>query len=100
MQELANPADAEEDHMPKQVGKDQTAIICALMKKDGTPNEMGQGALKDIMRQFVASGYPSNTTAWAEQVNADKPMVAVTFKRTVDKSTGDGRNSIMSLSVL
>lgn len=99
-QELANPADADEDHMPKQVGKDQTAIVCALMKKDGTPNDMGQGALKDIMKVFVAAGYPSTTTAWAEQVSADKPTVAVTFKRTVEKSTGDGRNSIISLQVL
>jgi hypothetical protein len=98
--ELTTPSDADTDFMPKQVGKDQTVVVCALMKRDGTPNEMGQGPVKAVAKVFAESGYPSNLREWAAQVKADKPKVSVTFKRRVNSSTGEARNEVVALSVL
>jgi hypothetical protein len=98
--ELTNPSDAEAPNMPKQIGKDQTATVHALMKKDGTKNEIGQGQVKSVLKIFNEAGYPGNIKGWAEQVKADKPKVAVTFKCREDRSTGDKRNEVVSLSLI
>ena len=47
--ELANP---NEEHLPKE--GDKATVFIATKKKDGTPNEFGQGQLKLIMSPLAA----------------------------------------------
>lgn len=80
--ELSNPEDT-----PTKQG-DKTGILFQFVKKDNTPNTMGQGQFKEVMKVLAAHfGAKSNRELMAEANGCE--VLAVTVVKKNDKDPND-----------
>jgi hypothetical protein len=88
----------EEEDLPK-LG-DSTSMVYSLVKKDGTPNEIGQGQLKIVLEALRTAGYPSSIRECVIAVGTEKPSVAVVFGTQKQKDSSELRQILKKITVI
>lgn len=90
--ELANPEDT-----PVKAG-DTTNLIFMFKKKDGTPNEMGQGQFKNVIAPLASSFSATSNRDAMEKSNGAECLVVTELR--VDKKADKTYTCITSLQVM